>query len=63
MTEKKKPVSDAQKKASDRYQKANIRRYVLKLNQRTEAPEIAHIEKQGNINAYLKALIRKDMEQ
>ena len=59
----KKPVSDAQKKASEKYQRKNIRRFVLKLNQRTEATEIAHIEKHGNINAYLKSLIRKDMEQ
>lgn len=37
-------TSEAQKRAIDKYQKANIRRYVVKLNKNTDGDMIAYLE-------------------
>lgn len=37
-------TTEAQKRAIDKYQKANIRRYVVKLNKNTDADMIAYLE-------------------
>ena len=37
-------TTEAQKRAIDRYQNANIRRYVVKLNRKTEGDMIAYLE-------------------
>ena len=43
------------------YDKANCRRYNIKLNNRTDADIIARIEQQGSFQAYIKRLIREDI--
>ena len=37
-------TTEAQKRAIDKYQKANIRRYVVKLNKNTDGDMIAYLE-------------------
>jgi len=44
------------------YDKANTRMLNLKLNLKTDADILEHIENVGNIQAYLKQLIRADIE-
>ena len=45
------------------YEKENLRQIRLKINRKTEPELLAWIEKQGNIQGYIKELIRKDMEK
>lgn len=53
----------AERKAADKYIKEHIRVFRLKLNDRTDADMIEHLNNKENMTAYIKALIRKDMEQ
>ena len=46
----------------NQYEKENIRQIKLKLNRKTEPELIEWIEKQENIQGYIKRLIREDME-
>ena len=56
-----KKTSDAQKRAVAKYDAANTKSYLLKLNRKTDADIIAHLDQQPNKLAYLKKLIRDDM--
>lgn len=56
-------TSPAQIRASMKYEKANIRRYTIKINKATESDIFAHLEKISNLQGYIKGLIRKDMEK
>lgn len=58
-----KKTSDAQIRASMKYEKTNIRRYTIKINKSTESDIFAHLEKISNVQGYIKSLIRKDMEK
>lgn len=49
--------------AQQKYNKNNIQRVVVNLNQKTDAAIIAHIEKQPNKQGYLKSLVKKDMRK
>ena len=42
---------------------ANTRRYALKLSRNTDADIIQQLDRQENKQAYLKALIRADIEK
>ena len=55
-------VSEAQRKATDKYYKAYIRRYVLNVNRKTEADIYKWLEAQGNVMGAIKDLIRKELE-
>lgn len=46
----------------ERYIKDNIRRFVINANRNTEADLIEHLEKQENVQKYIRDLIRKDMK-
>ena len=52
----------ANMKYLNQYEKENIRQIRLKINRKTEPELIEWIEKQENIQGYIKRLIRKDME-
>lgn len=55
-------TTEAQKKAQRRYDEASKdkwRMIHLKLNKETDADIIEKLEKSGNIQGYIKALIRK----
>lgn len=43
------------------YEKENLRQIRLKINRKTEPDLLVWIEKQENIQGYIKELIRKDM--
>ena len=58
-----KKTSDAQKRAVAKYDAANTKSHLLKLNKNTDADIIAHLEQQPNKLAYLKKLIRDDMQK
>ena len=45
------------------YEKENLRQIRLKINRKTEQDLLAWIEKQRNIQGYIKQLIREDMEK
>lgn len=46
---------------SQKYQDKAIRRVVVKANRFTEPDILEHIERQDNIQGYIKDLIRKDI--
>ena len=45
------------------YQKENLRQIRLKINRKTEPELLAWVEKQGNIQGYIKQLIMDDMKK
>ena len=49
--------------AIQRYQDKNIRRYNFKVNRKTESDILEQIEKQDNMQGYIKRLIREDIER
>ena len=47
----------------NQYEKENIRQIRLKINRKTEPELLEWIEKQENIQGYIKRLILEDMER
>ena len=56
-------TSEAQKRAVAKYDATNTKSFLLKLNKKTDADIIAHLEHQPNKLAYLKKLTRDDMQK
>ncbi len=52
----------AQKRASMKYNKENVKQMKLDLNRKTDADIIEHLGKQDNKQGYIKGLIRQDIE-
>lgn len=55
-------TSAAQKRASTKYDKANMVQKVVRFSP-NERDLLEHLEKQPNMSGYIKALIRTDMER
>lgn len=55
--------SEAQKRASARYDAANTRQIKLKLNTKTDADILDLLDRLENIQGYIKDLIRQDMKK
>ncbi len=55
-------TSDAQKKATAKYRKENVRQISVRFYP-SEQDLFEHMEKQGGRAAYIKGLIRADMEK
>ena len=55
-------VSEAKKAAQARYDAKTAKRFCLKLNVNTDADLIDILERQQNVQGYLKSLIRKDLK-
>lgn len=53
-------TSDAQKRASAKYDKANTKGIYLKLNKETDADIIEFLAGVENVQGYIKDLIRND---
>ena len=51
--------TEAQNRYSEKYQKANIRRFVLKLNKNTDQDIIAFLEAQKSVNGEIKRILRE----
>ena len=47
----------------NKYEKENLRQIRLKINRKTEPEMLEWIEKQENIQGYIKQLILEDMEK
>lgn len=56
-----KKLTDAKREAIKRYDAANTKQIHLKLNRNTDAELIAWLESKGNVQGYIKDLIRYDM--
>lgn len=54
-------ATEAQKRATAKYDAKNTRPIYLKLNKNTDSDILNHLEKMGNKQGYIKELIRKDM--
>lgn len=64
METKKRPSSPAHVKAAAKYNEANIKQYVIKLNVKTDADIIEFFENlEGSRQGYIKQLIRDDMQR
>lgn len=56
-------TTEAQKKASAKYDAANTKQIKLKLNKRKDADILARLDEVGNKQKYIKGLIRKDIKE
>lgn len=55
--------TDAQIRASAKYNKENIKSLAFQLNITTDRDIIDHLAKKDNKTGYIKALIREDMKK
>lgn len=55
-------ATEARLKANARYDKANTKQVKMKLNTATDADIIERLKKCGNVQGYIKALVRADIE-
>ena len=55
-------VSEAAKRAVDKYNKQNIRQYTLKINRRYDPDLIEWLDQQESVQGYLNRIIRADYE-
>lgn len=55
-------MTEAQRKASKKYNEKNTKLYPVKVNLRTEKDIYNKLESVDNVNGYIKQLIRKDIE-
>ncbi len=56
-------MTENQKAYNDKYQKANIKQFLIKANRNLEPDLIKWLESKDNIQQYVKQLIREDMEK
>lgn len=56
-------ISEAKKKANNRYIAKNIYQKGLKLNRNTDLDILEYLETIDNFNGYIKQLIREDMKR
>lgn len=56
-------VSEAQKRATAKYIKHNVKRYVVQLNKNTDEDLVRFMENIDNINGFFKDCIRRAMEE
>ena len=55
--------TEAQKKAKAKYDKANTKQIMLKLNTKTDLDILIQLDSVGNKQGYIKELIRKDLNK
>lgn len=64
MENKKRPSTPAHVRAAAKYNEANVKQYVIKLNVKTDADIIEFFESlEGSRQGYIKQLIRDDMKK
>ena len=54
-------ATKAQRKAVEKYDAANTKQIHLKLNIKTDADILDYLNKQENVQGYIKKLIREDI--
>lgn len=55
-------TKEAHRRASMKYNEKAVKQIKLAFNRTTDADIIAHLERCGNVQGYLKELIRRDMK-
>lgn len=55
--------SEAQRRASAKYDAANTVQFKFKLNKKNDADIIEHLKNQPNKQGYIKDLIKEDMKK
>ena len=55
-------ASEAQVKASIKYDKKNAKNITLKMNKNNDKDILDHLAKVDNVNGYIKKLIRQEIE-
>ena len=58
-----KKLTDAKRRAIQKYDAANTKQLHLKMNLKTDADILEHLEKQENVQGYIKHLIREDVNK
>lgn len=53
---------DSQRRAANKWAKENTRSITIKMYLKTDEDLLNHLAKQDNRNAYIKSLIRADLE-
>ena len=56
-------MTEAQKRASKKYDSENTKTFTFKLNYNTDADMIAFLEMLGNKQGYIKELISRDLRK
>lgn len=56
-------VSEAQRRANDKYNKANTVVFTMRLNHKTDADIIKKLNEVDSRQGYIKRLIREDIER
>ena len=56
-------MTPAQKRAKEKYDKANTVQVRLKLNRKTDSDILEALERSGNKQGYIKELIRNDLKR
>lgn len=56
-------ITEAQKRATMKYEKANIKRVVLKLNKNTDQDIIEFLDGLKSVNGEIKRIIREEMKK
>ena len=56
-------ATEAIRRAVRKYDAANTKQVHLKLNRKTDVEIIEHLDKQKNVQGYIKDLIRQDMRK
>lgn len=56
-------TTEAQKKASERYDKANTKLVVLKLNKKTDCDVLDRLDEVPSKQGYIKKLVRDDIKK
>ena len=56
-------MTDAQKRATAKYDAANTKKILLKLNRRTDADVISKLDTVPSKQGYIKTLIRADIQK
>ena len=54
--------TEAQKRAREKYERANTVQFKMKLNKNTDADILAKLDSLSNKQGYIKSLIRADIE-
>ena len=54
--------TEAQKRAKNKYNKANTKQVILRLNLKTDADVLEKLEEVESKQGYIKELIRKDLK-
>ena len=58
-----KELTDAKRRAIQKYDSVHTKQYHLKLNTGTDAEIIEHLSKLTNVQGYIKELIKKDIKE